>query len=185
MALLLRGGVFLRAPVAASSIKNTMKKLLLATLLTAALALPGLAKTYKLPKEDAVVSIEIPKGWKVEAAEDSLDVTSDDEEVYMNLEINDDESLEGAIEETLGYLKKNKVKIDKSTEKKGEGKFGPFEASSIRWEGTDADGPTNVSLTFVQISKKQVLTFLYWASPEGGKKHSKDLDAIGDSLKKL
>lgn len=162
-----------------------MKKLLLALVLTTALALPGLAKTYKLPKEDSIVSIDIPKGWKVEASDESLDVTSDDDEVYMNLEINDDESLEGAIEETIGYLKKNKVKIDKSTEKKGEGKFGPFDATSIQWTGTDADGPTHISLTFVQISKKQVLTFLYWASPEGGKKHSKDLDAIGDSLKKL
>jgi hypothetical protein len=162
-----------------------MKRLLLTVLISAALALPGLAKVYKIPKEDSVVSVDIPKGWKVEYAEDSLDITSDDEEVYLNLEVNDSESLEGAIEETIGYLKKNKVKVDKSTEKKGEGKFGPFSASSIQWDGTDADGPTHISLTFVEISKKKVLTFLYWASPEGGKKHSKDLDAIGDSLKKL
>jgi hypothetical protein len=40
-----------------------MKKLLTILALTAALALPGFAKTYKLPKEDTLCSIDFPKSW--------------------------------------------------------------------------------------------------------------------------
>src|SRR6202034_4003234 len=100
-----------------------MKKHLLLTLALTALVASASAGTYKLPNDDSIASISFPEGWKVEASDESLDANSNDEEIYINIEFNDADSLEGAIEETFGYLKKNKVKIDKATEKKTEADF--------------------------------------------------------------
>jgi len=162
-----------------------MKKLLTTLLLTAALALPALAGTHKLPKDEPIVSITFPAGWKVEPSDESLDATSKDEEIYINVEVNDEESIEGAVQESIGYLKKNKVTIDKSTEKKTEGKVNGMDVTDIAWDGKDADGPTKVSLTIVEVTKKKGLLILYWASPEGEKKHQEELTKIMQSLKKL
>jgi hypothetical protein len=161
-----------------------MKRLLAALLITAAMALPLHAKVYKLPKEDTLCTINFPSEWTVKVEDESLDATSKDEEIYINIEVNDADSIEGAIEETFGYLKKNKVTVDKKTEKKTEGKLNGMDVVDFSWDGKDTDGATKISLTIVQVSAKKGLLILYWASPEGEKKHQAELDAIIKSLKK-
>lgn len=161
-----------------------MKKLLTILALTAVLALPSFGKTYKLPKDEPLCSIDFPKSWTVKVEDEALDANSDDEEIYINIEVNDGDSIEGAIDETFGYLKKNKVIVDKKTQKQTEGKLNGMDMVDFSWDGKDADGPTKVSLTIVQVNKKKALLILYWASPEGEKKHQADLEAIIKSLKK-
>lgn len=161
-----------------------MKRLLCTLLLAAAFALPLHAKVYKLPKEDTLCTINFPSAWKVKVEEESLDANSDDDEIYINIEVNDSDSIEGAIEETFGYLKKNKVSVDKKSEKKTEGKLNGMDVVDFSWDGKDADGATKISLTIVQVTAKKGLLILYWASPEGEKKHQAELDAILKSLKK-
>lgn len=161
-----------------------MKKLLTILALTAALALPGFAKTYKLPKDEPLCTVDFPKAWTVKVEEEALDANSDDEEIYINIEVNDGDSIEGAIDETFGYLKKNKVTVDKKTQKQTEGKLNGMDIVDFSWEGKDTDGATKISLTIVQVTAKKALLILYWASPEGEKKHQADLDSIIHSLKK-
>src|SRR4051812_31573503 len=108
-----------------------MKKLLTILAVVAALVSPGFGKTYKIPKEDAVCSIDFPSSWKVTVEDESVDASSEDDEIYINVEINDGDSIEGAVEETMGYLKKNKITIDKSSEAKQEGKFNGFDAYNV------------------------------------------------------
>jgi hypothetical protein len=162
-----------------------MKKHLSLTLLLTALVASASAGTYKLPKEESIASVSFPEGWKVEASDESLDANSDDNEIYINIEFNDADSLEGAIEETFGYLKKNKIKIDKSTEKKTEADFHGMKVVNFDWEGEDSEGKAKISLAVLGVTPKKALLLLYWASPEGEKKHQKELDSIMDSIKSL
>ena len=164
-----------------------MKKHLL---LTFALILTGLVATasagsYKLPKDEPIATVTFPEGWKVEASDESLDASSSDDEIYINIEFNDAESLEGAIEESFGYLKKNKVKIDKATEKKTEGELNGLKVVNFDWDGEDSEGKCKISLAVLGVTPKKALLLLYWASPEGEKKHQKELDAILSSIKPL
>jgi hypothetical protein len=164
-----------------------MKKhlLLSLTLILTGLVATASAGSYKLPKDEPIASVSFPAGWKVEASDESLDANSDDDEIYINIEFNDAESIEGAIEETFGYLKKNKVKIDKATEKKTEGELGGMKVVNYDWDGEDSDGKCKISLAILSVTPKKALLLLYWASPEGEKKHQKELDSIVSSIKSL
>jgi len=155
-----------------------------ALLLSALLALPAFAGTHKIPKEEPLATIAFPSGWKVEDSDESIDATSDDGEIYINLELNDGDSIEGAIEETFGYLKKNKVTVDMASKKQSEGEINGLKGIQFSFDGKDEDGPAKISLMVIQISEKKGLLLLYWASPEGEKKHQAELDTILGSLKK-
>jgi hypothetical protein len=160
-----------------------MKKYIATLLLAAALAVPAFAGVQKLPKENPIATMSFPGSWKVEASDESIDASSDDDEIYINVEVNDSDSIEGAIDESFGYLKKNKVKIDKDAFKKTEGEINGLKVTDFAWDGTDADGACKVSLTVVHVTGNKGLLFLYWASPEGEKKHQKELESIITSIK--
>ena len=166
---------------------SDMKKHLLLTLTLAlsAFLASASADTYKLPKDSPIASVSFPEGWKVEASDESVDASSNDEEIYINIEFNDADSLEGAIEETFGYLKKNKVKFDKATEKKTEGDFQGMKVVNYDWDGEDSEGKCKISLTVLGVTPKKALLMLYWASPEGEKKHEKELNSILSSIKPI
>ena len=162
-----------------------MKSILTITLSLIALIANVSAGTYKLPKENPIASVAFPEGWKVELEDESLDATSADGDISINIEFNDAESLAGAIEETIGYLKKNKVKLDKATEKKTETEFHGMVVVNFDWDGEDADGKCKVSLTILGVTPKKALLMLYWATPESEKKHAKELAGIQESIKSL
>ena len=162
-----------------------MKLIRTITLSLIALVAAASAGTYKLPKENPIASIAFPEGWKVELEDESLDATSADEQIYINIEFNDAESLQGAITETLGYLAKHKVKLDEATQKKTEAEVKGIKVVNIDWDGEDADGKCKVSLTILAVTPKKTLLMLYWATPEAEKKHAKELGAIQESITPL
>lgn len=161
-----------------------MKKLLLTTaLIISSLAVSAVAGTHKLPKEEPAASITFPDSWTVEATDESINANSDDNEIYINVEIHDAESIEGAIEETFGYLKKNKVSVNKDSEKKSEFEANGMQVVDFSWDGEDKDGPCKISVTIAGVSDEKALVFLYWATPDGEKKHEKELGEIAASIK--
>jgi hypothetical protein len=162
-----------------------MKIFALTVLLTSGLFSAAFAGEHKLSPKDPVATITVPDKWKAEETDEGLDINSDDDEIYINIELNDAQSLEGAIEESLGYLKKNKVVLDKSSEKKQEATFNGMSIVDYEWKGTDADGACNISLTILGVTKDKLLLMLYWASPDGEKAHLKDLQAIQQSIKPI
>ena len=159
-----------------------MKKLIIAALVLAA-ALPSFAGNYKLPKEEPKVVINIPSKWQVEAEDESIEASSEDDEIYIYADIQDSDSIEGAIQEAIGYLKKNKVKVDTASEKKTEVKINGMDCFDIEWSGEDEDGPCKCGLTVYGISDKEALLVLYWASIEGEKKHADDINKIFNTVK--
>jgi hypothetical protein len=162
-----------------------MKKLLSTALIISALAASAFAGTYKLPKENPIASIAFPDDWKVKVEDESVDAESADEEVSIYVEFNDAGSIEGAIQEIFGYLKKEKVTIDKSTEKKTEAKFKGMDVVNYDWDGEDEDGKCKISVAIIGVTPKRGLLLLYWASPAGEKKHEKALAAIQESITSL
>ena len=162
-----------------------MKVIRILALSLIALISTATAGTYKLPKENPIASIAFPAGWKVEADEVSLDAASADEEISINIEVTDAESLQGAIEETLGYLKKHKVKLNEASQKKTEAEVKGMKVVNIDWDGEDEDGKCKISLTVLAVTPKKMLLMLYWATPEAEKKHEKDLGSIQNSITPL
>lgn len=150
-----------------------------------ALAATAFAGTYKLPKENPIASIAFPEGWKVELEDEGLDATSADDAISINIEFHAVEDLAGAIKDTLVHLAKSKVKIDQATQKKTEADVKGITVVNIDWDGEDEDGKCKISLTVLAVTPTKALLMLYWATPEGEKKHEKELGAIQESITPL
>jgi hypothetical protein len=159
-----------------------MKKLLLALLLPAFI-ITAQAGEFTLPKDKPLVTVSFPNDWKVKYEDGGLDVESADEEIYFYLDAHDSKDVNQALKDTIEYLKKEGVTIDKSTEKKKEAKVNGMECGTFSWSGKDKDGETKVSLMLFEPTAGKMILVLYWGTPAGEKKHAEELGAIILSLK--
>jgi hypothetical protein len=161
-----------------------MQKTIFIAVFSAALATSGFAGTHKLPEEKPLATITIPDAWKTDDIDAGIEATSDDGEVYLEVETTDADNVKEAISESIKFLKDKGVTVDEKTMKTEEGKIGDMDAVDLSWDGTDEDGPAKVSVTLVAVTKEKGLLLTYWASPEGEKKHRAELGAIAKSIKK-
>jgi hypothetical protein len=162
-----------------------MKKTSLALLFALALITPSLAKTFKIPEEKAFASITIPDDWKSKEIDSGVESQSADNEVYFAVEATDAKGMDKAIEEAITYLSEQGVTVDDKTMKQSEGKINGMDGIDVTWNGKDKEGAAIISLTILAANKEKVLLITYWASPEGTKKHDKELGAILQSIKPL
>jgi hypothetical protein len=142
-------------------------------LLVIPLLAPLEAKTLKLPPKSPVAIIDVPDSWKPDVLDTGFEAVSPDGEIYLSAEFANKDTVDGVIEDTFEYFKKNKIKIDESTRKETETVINGMEVKDFGWKGRDADGPTLVSVSIVTVAPGKVLVLSYWASPAGDKKHSK------------
>ena len=162
-----------------------MKKISLALLFALALVTPAFAKTFKIPGEDSFASITIPDDWKSKEIDKGVESQSADNEVYFAVEATDAKGMDKAIEEAVKYLHEQGVTVDDKTMKQSEGKVNGMDGVDVSWKGKDKEGDADISLTILAVTKEKILLITYWASPEGTKKHDKELGAILQSIKPL
>jgi hypothetical protein len=89
-----------------------------------------------------------------------------------------------AIEEAVKFLKEKGVTVDEASVKQEGGKINDMDVIDVSWDGKDEDGPAKITLMVVSVTDKDGLLFIYWASPEGGKKNQDDVTKIAKSIKK-
>ena len=149
--------------------------------------LPGLAsaKTYSIPDPNPVAVITMPDDWESTEIEKGVESTSDDETVYVSVEVTELKDAAQAIAEAVTWLKSKGVVVDPATQEKKPFSNNGMEGVQVQWTGKDEDGPTHVSLTLLQVTETKGLVVTYWASPEGEKENLKELASIIDSLKGL
>lgn len=160
-----------------------MKKLILMLIATTMLALGAHAKTYQLPEEDAEATVKIPDSWDVEQGDEDLSATSEDEEVSIYAEVLDEDQIEGAVLENIGYLKKHKVTVNEKSKEKTEAEINGLKALCYAMTGKDEDGVCNISLIFYQLGDKRVISMLYWAPEKVDKEVKDQVQGILNSVK--
>jgi hypothetical protein len=162
-----------------------MKTLALSLLFALALITPAFAKTFKVPEEKAFASITIPDDWNSKEIDSGVESQSADNEVYFAVETTDAKGMDKSIEDAVKYLQGQGVTVDEKSMKQSEGKINGMEGIDVTWNGKDKEGAAIISLTILAANKDKVLLITYWASPEGTKKHEKELGAILQSIKPL
>lgn len=157
--------------------------LALAALTTA----PVSAGTYKLPKQDSIISITFPSGWSVTENEEdgTLEAVTKDQEIYFYLETVDAEGVENAVQESVDYLAEQGVQVPAENLEQREGKAGDLEYVELTGAGEDEDGPCLVNIAVVTVSDDAGVLILYWGSAEATQKHVKDVQGVFQSLKKV
>lgn len=143
----------------------------------------AVAKSYTIPDPNPVAVVTIPDDWETTVISKGIEVESEDEEIYIAIEVIEVAKVEKAIEEAISWLKSKDVVVDVATQKQGELTINGIPGFQVTWTGKDNDGPTNVSLTLLVTSESKGLMVTYWASPEGEKDNMKALQGIIESLK--
>ncbi len=163
-----------------------MSKLPLALVLASLLAgSPAFAKTFKLPDDKPVVSLTIPDSWKPEEIDKGVQGQTEDSTVFLSAETTKSkEDMGTIIDETFAMLKEHKVVLDNDSKKENKFDINGLPADELLYSGKDEDGATSVSITFVTVNDT-ILVFTYWASPEGEKKHQKEIASLVQSVKAI
>jgi hypothetical protein len=161
-----------------------MKNLLITLTALAALNLGLSAKEYDITKSEKIAKITIPADWKVTEEDDIINSTSADESIRLDIEIFDSDNLDEALQSTVDYLKEVKVTIDDKSLKESEGKINGLDAVFHSYDGKDEDGPCVVSLCFIIISEKKLVSILHWSPAKVEEEQQKQVLAILNSVKK-
>jgi hypothetical protein len=149
------------------------------------LATPVLAGTYRIPEDNPIATVVVPdKGWSADKIARGIEVSDDDDEVYLSVEAIDGHDATSTAASALVFLERQGVKVDATTKVEKEGKVGEFAAYDIGWKGTDKDGDVLIHLLIVTVTPARGVLFTYYASPEGDKEHEAALTAILKSLRK-
>ena len=143
------------------------------------------AEDYKIPKTNSLFSISFPDNWSVTHESESVDAVTDDNTIQLNAQLDDAETLEKSIEESITYLIEAGVNIDADSKKEGDDEINGLKVGMVKWDAKDEDGECNVSLSFIDIGGDKVITLLYWGSEAASEKHGKALMGILKSMKAL
>jgi hypothetical protein len=160
----------------------TLRACLVAGLLAAFPALAA-AKSYTIPDPNPVAVVTLPDDWDTKEIAKGIEADSEDEEVYIAVEVTEMSNVAKTIEESILWLKSKDVVIDPATQQQSEVNINGIPGFMVKWSGKDNDGPTNVSLTILVLSETKGLLLTYWASPDGEKDNLKALKAIAESIK--
>ena len=162
-----------------------MIKSLVALLTITGLALfSAHAKTYQLPNDEfAIASINLPDDWDEEEVTNGVAGTSDDGAVYLSaVAVGNEKGMNAELDDTFEMLKDHNVDLDQNSKKENKFKINGIDAQELLFQGTDEDGPTSVSITFVPI-KDKMLVLTYWVNTSEEKKHEEEVGKIVSSLK--
>ncbi len=160
-----------------------MKKTILAALLIGLFPAVGSAATLNFPSDAPVASITIPDTWGPKETETGIDAESDDNAIYISIDVADGASTDKVVSDAIDYLKQKGVTIDAKTQKESEDTVNGMQMKNLDWTGTDADGDVSIGLSFVQPSPDKLLVITYWGSKGEQEKHGAELGAIIGSLK--
>lgn len=159
-----------------------------ASLVAALLALSpafASAKSYTIPDPNPVAVVTIPDDWDTKVIPRGVESESEDEEVYIAIEVTEWKDASQSIADTIVWLKGKGIEIDRATEERKSFNLNGMDGVEVKWKGTDSDGPTHVSVTLMQVSETKGLVLTYWASPEGEKDNVPALIEIAKSLKAI
>lgn len=161
-----------------------MKKLIAAAAL-AAMMFPAasFAKTLAFPSDNPVARITIPDSWGPEETDTGIEATSDDNAIYLAIDVADASEAGKAVDEAIKFLDKNGVKVDESSQKQSEDTVNGMKMMNFDWSGKDKDGDVSIGLSVLAPSADKILLITYWGTKGEQEKHGKDLIAIISSLK--
>jgi hypothetical protein len=132
-----------------------------------------------------VVSFFLPDSWKPTETDAGLEAVSVDGEIYLALEFVDADSVDDVIEGNLSYLEQQGVKVGKEPKDKGGSSINEMSVTHLSFNGTDKEGPCEVSLSFLTVAPGKGLMITYWGSPDAADKHKVSLEKILGSITKI
>lgn len=143
----------------------------------------ALAKSFTIPDPKPIAVVTLPDDWENNEINKGVESTSEDEEIYLAVEVVDLEDVAKAVADTIKWLKSKGVEVNQDTQKKDDITINGMSGVQVRWTGKDEDGVAHIGLTVLTVTEKRGLILTYWGSPDGEKANLKELQGIAESLK--
>ncbi|CAN7406309.1 histidine kinase [Rhizobium sp. LjRoot30] len=161
-----------------------MKKTIFAAAL-AAMLLPSVsfAATLHFPSDDPVAEITIPDAWNPKETDSGIDATSDDNSIYLSIDVASAGTSDKVIDDVFKFLADNGVTVDPATQKQSEDEINGMTMTSFDWSGTDKDGDVSISVALVAPKPDKLLVITYWGTKGEQEKNAAALVALITSLK--
>ena len=141
------------------------------------------AKTLAFPSDKPVASITIPDSWNPEETDTGIQATSDDEAIYLAIDVADAADAGKVVDEAIKFLDKNGVKVNEASQKQSEDTVNGMKMMNFDWSGKDKDGDVNIGLSVLSPSANKILLITYWGTKGEQEKHGQTLVNIISSLK--
>lgn len=161
-----------------------MKRLLLSALLALVLPAAASARTLDLPSGAPVATVTLPDGWNPEETSTGVQATSDDNGIYVALDVAKAAGIDAALTQTVDFLTKAGVTLDQSSMQRQESELNGMKMLVMAFKGKDKEGDANVAIILLIANPQTVLIMTYWGSDEAEKKHGPTLTGILQSIKK-
>lgn len=153
--------------------------------LLSCLALSAFADTFKLPESKPVISFVLPDSWNPTATAAGLEAVSVDNEIYLAVEFVDEDSIKDVFESDRSFLKDQGVTIEEKQQAEPDTMINKMPVMHKNFNGTDKEGPCDVSLSIIEVAQGQALVIMYWGSPNAAEKHKDSLEKIMNSMTKI
>jgi hypothetical protein len=161
-----------------------MKKILAAAVLaTTLLSSPSFAATLLFPSAAPVAQITIPDAWNPEETDSGIQANSDDDAIYLSIDVATSETTDKVIEDVFSFLDENGVTVDPATQKQSEDTFNGMKMINLDWSGKDKDGAVSIGVSLVAPKPDKLLVITYWGTKGEQEKHGPELVALINSLK--
>ncbi len=161
-----------------------MKKILVLAAALVVVPFFAHAETLVFPSDAPVASVTIPDAWGPKETISGIEAKSPDSAIYFSIDVATDKNMDKVIEDAVKFLTDNGVTIDDTTQRdSGDVEINGMNFGSIEFDGTDVDGPVEVSLGFASPVEGKMLVVTYWGTKATQDAHSKDLGEILKSLK--
>lgn len=162
-----------------------MKKFIAAAALSTALLLPtvSFSATLLFPSADPVAQITIPDDWDPEETDYGIQANSDDDAIYLAIDVADDKNTEKVITDAFKFLENNGVSVDTATQKQSEEMLNGMKMVNFDWSGKDKDGDVSIGISLVGAKPGKLLVITYWGTKGEQEKYAKVLLDMISSLK--
>jgi hypothetical protein len=148
-----------------------------------AFSAPAFAETIEIPTSGGSLSVEVPDSWDAEDVARGVQLSTEDEEVFLWIEAYAAPDFETVKKELVAYLAEQGIEI------KGEPKMSAHDypkhgVATLDFPATWKGGPTVLRYLIIEPKnpKKSRLIVSYWATPAGDKKHDAETQSIIDSF---
>ena len=141
------------------------------------------AKTFPVPDDNPVATVNIPNSWDANQYDAGVEATSEDGDYYVAFEgVTKNNAKDAAKEALIGFLKQG-VQLDVDNVKTDEVILNGMPIVVLSYKGRDQDGPTNVRILIIPAEKKNRFLIMYtWGSDEADAANAKDIDAMLNSI---
>jgi hypothetical protein len=168
---------------------RTMKKTiaLVVCLMVALLATNASAGTVEIPKEDPLVSVDIPDSWGPEEIDDGVQCESPDQVATIVFEVTSQKAVNDLVDANVDWLmKEQNVEVDEKSQTTKDFESGGLSWKRISWDGNSEEyGPATVGFLFTAVGEGKILAVTYWISKKDMEKHTAQIVKIYESVKKI